>query len=388
MNNDSRHIVNKPILAKACGERVSCDLVSVENLAEFNKNNNYILTAIDYFSRKVWARPLKNKEAETIRDGLGSIFEEMTITPHILQSDNGTEFKNYDTKAWLKEQHIKPIFSLPYSPESNGLIENFNKQLRKMMREIFIRDNNLNWIDNLQLLIDNKNESYNSTIKAKPNLIWNQDSFYDNVKHRQNNQEEEEENDEVTPETIRKETVNNIRERAKKQLEKNKIIELNVGDHVRVKMSALYTELKKAIKQGNKKLINVTYTPEIYRVFKVIQETHPNYERKRYTLKTLDGEPLYTERKINEMTHSHRYRRLFASDLLKIDKETTNTNYSNHRANQLNQIHKLVIEKPIVEKQKVNTKEEETETIQEPQEPKRSSRVRQENKQFADFVRY
>jgi hypothetical protein len=256
INKEARHIVNKPIMASSCGERLAVDLVDVSNLEEFNKHNNYILTAIDYFSRKVWARPLKNKEAETVRKGLESIFIEMTITPHILQSDNGAEFKNYETKAWLRDQNIKPVFSLPYSPESNGLIENFNKQLRKMMREIFIRNNNLNWIDNLQLMIDNKNETYNSTIKAKPNYIWNQDNFYTNVKNRQD-EEEEEEGEGITPETIRKETVNNIRERAKKQLEKNKIVELNVGDWVRVKMSALYSELRKAIKQGNKKLINV-----------------------------------------------------------------------------------------------------------------------------------
>ena len=136
-------------------------------------------------------------------------------------------------------------------------------------------------------------------------------------------------------------------------------------------MSALYSELRKAIKQGNKKLINVTYTPEIYRVFKVIQETHPSYERKRYTLRTLDGAPLYTESKINEMKHSHRYRRLFASDLLKVDKDTKNINYDNDRANQLNQIHKLVIEKPIEEKKKRLPKEK---AIQEPQEIKRSTR--------------
>ena len=385
INKEARHIVNKPIMAKACGERVAVDLVSVDNLEEFNKRNNYILTAIDYFSRKVWARPLKNKEAETIREALADIFNEMTITPHILQSDNGGEFKNYDTKAWLRDQHIKPVYSLPYSPESNGLIENFNKQLRKMMRDIFIRNNNLNWVDYLQDMVNNKNESYNSTIKAKPNYIWTEDNFYNNVKNRQQNPEPAEEEG-ITPETIRKETVNNIRERARKQLEKNKIDEFNVGDHVRVKMSSLYSELKKAIKQGNKKLINVTYTPEIYRVFKVIQETHPNYERKRYTLKTLEGEPLYTERKVNEMKHSHRYRRLFASDLLKIDKLTNNISYSNDRANQLNQIHKLVIEKPAVEKQKINKpKEKETTAEEQPQELRRSTRERKQNKS-SDYV--
>jgi IS4 transposase len=229
-------------------------------------------------------------------------------------------------------------------------------------------------------MVNNKNESYNSTIKAKPNYIWTEENYYTNVKNRQQDPEPEEEEG-ITPETIRKETVNNIRERAKKQLEKNKIVELNVGDWVRVKMSALYSELRKAIKQGNKKLINVTYTPEIYRVFKVIDEVHPSYERKRYTLKNLDGEPLYTESKINEMTHSHRYRRLFASDLLKVDKDTRNVSFNNNRANQLNQINRLVVEKPIVEKEKVNRVPKDKTIAQEPQEiVRRSTRVRKENK--------
>jgi transposase InsO family protein len=51
----------------------------------------------------------------------------MTIKPHIIQSDNGSEFKNYYTINWYKENDIQYIFTLPYAPESNGLIENFNK---------------------------------------------------------------------------------------------------------------------------------------------------------------------------------------------------------------------------------------------------------------------
>ena len=47
------------------------------------------------------------------------------------------------------------------------------------------------------------------------------------------------------------------------------------------------------------------------------------------------------------MKHTHRYKRLFASDLLKVDKQTKNIEYTNDRANQLNQIEKLVVDKPI-----------------------------------------
>ena len=121
---------------------MAINLISVENLSEYNKGNDYILTAIDYFSRKVWARPLKNKEASTVLEALKSIFIEITFKPQIFQSDNRTEFKNYDTIAWYKENNIKYTVTLPYAPESNGLLENVNNQLKKMFRDIFIRNKN------------------------------------------------------------------------------------------------------------------------------------------------------------------------------------------------------------------------------------------------------
>ena len=385
MNTEHKHISNKPILASACGERLAVDLVNVSNLAKYNEGNHHILTAIDYFSRKVWARPLKNKYKETVLDGLKSIFDEMTIKPHIIQSDNGSEFKNYYTINWYKENDIQHIFTLAYAPESNGLIENFNKQLRKMMREIFIRTNSLNWLDYLQICCDNKNTQYNSTTKQAPNKLWNPDSFYDRVKNKTRELPKSLAESGATPEAIRINARNNIKEKAKKQIERNTITELVKGDLVRVKMSALYSQIRKEIKAGNKKLINVSYTPEIYKIFKVIDEIHPGYERKRYTLRNLDNTPLLTESKVNEMRKTHRYRRLFASDLLKVDEETKNVNYDNDRAKQLNLIEKLVVEpKPKVIKQK-KVKEIIMEEPEEPKELKRSGRIRKENRE-KDFV--
>ena len=62
------------------------------------------------------------------------------------------------------------------------------------------------------------------------------------------------------------------------------------------------------------------------------------------------------------MNYFHRYKRIFASDLIKVDKKNKNIKFNNDRANQLNKIEKVVNEKPIVvnvpkEKKRV-TKEE------------------------------
>ena len=70
------------------------------------------------------------------------------------------------------------------------------------------------------------------------------------------------------------------------------------------------------------------------------------------------------------MKKTHRYRRLFASDLIKVDKETKNIDYTNERARQLNMIDKLETDKPKLIKEKKPVEK----IIEAPQELIRSSR--------------
>ena len=66
INTKIKHITKKFILSSFCGKILAIDLISVDNISEFNKGYNYIFTTIDFFSRNFWARPLKNKEVSTI----------------------------------------------------------------------------------------------------------------------------------------------------------------------------------------------------------------------------------------------------------------------------------------------------------------------------------
>lgn len=64
-----------------------------------------------------------------------------------------------------------------------------------------------------------------------------------------------------------------------------------VGDIVRIKMSAVFTNIRKMIKQKQiDKLIAVKFTPKL---FVIATRTNPrteSLERRRYTLTTLNGE--------------------------------------------------------------------------------------------------
>jgi hypothetical protein len=56
---------------------------------------------------------------------------------------------------------------------------------------------------------------------------------------------------------------------------------------------------------------------------------------------------------MNEMTHAHTYRRLFASELIKVDKDTENVSFNNNEANVLNQIVKENPKPTVVKPRKV-----------------------------------
>ena len=51
---------------------------------------------------------------------------------------------------------------------------------------------------------------------------------------------------------------------------------------------------------------------------------------KKNTFRKPDGTPFHTKSKINEMKHTHRYKRVLDSDLLKFDQQTKNIGYTNH----------------------------------------------------------
>ena len=57
-----------------------------------NEGYNYMLTVIDCFSRFAFAKLLKNKSGDEVKNAFQSIFSERV--PKKIQTDQGTEFYN------------------------------------------------------------------------------------------------------------------------------------------------------------------------------------------------------------------------------------------------------------------------------------------------------
>src|SRR6266498_772675 len=121
-NNQKRTILPTDIF-----KRWGVDIV--RPLLITKERNRYIVVAIDYFSRWSKARSLKAANADTIATFL---YEEIICrfgALRILQSNRGTYFINEVIQKLTKRFRVRHSLSSPYHPQSNGLVERFNKTL-------------------------------------------------------------------------------------------------------------------------------------------------------------------------------------------------------------------------------------------------------------------
>lgn len=82
-------------------------LAAAPRVREINRGYNYILAAIDCFSRKLWAKKLKTKEGLEVVEAMREIFTEMRTLPKTVFADKGKELKNQYMQNFLREKNVR-----------------------------------------------------------------------------------------------------------------------------------------------------------------------------------------------------------------------------------------------------------------------------------------
>jgi len=117
--------------AEAPFVRVGLDLVGPLYLTQ--RNNQYIVVLVDYFTEWVEAEPLQKTESQDIIRFLTSVFSRHGI-PEVLITDNGKQFVSNQTKGFLDLYNVYMLPAATYHPETNGKVENRNKEICKYLR--------------------------------------------------------------------------------------------------------------------------------------------------------------------------------------------------------------------------------------------------------------
>lgn len=236
------------------------DLVEMIPYASANKNFKYILTVIDIFSKYAWAIPMKSKAAKDATNAMNTILSGGHV-PQNIHSDMGKEFFNSEFQRLMQRHHINHYTT--YSTKKAAIVERFNRTLKtRMWKQLHIRGT-YKWIDILQNIVDDYNNSKHRTIKMKPKNVTKADerrllnSVYLNVTK--------------SGEKQRQLLGNNHRHKRK--------LLFNVGDHVRI------SKYKNVFEKG----YTPNWTTEIFQIVKV-QPTSPiTYLLKDYQNNEIKG---------------------------------------------------------------------------------------------------
>lgn len=142
-----------------------CDLMDVQNIADYNKGYKYVLTVIDILSRYGWVRPLKSKRGQEVAKAFKSIFQEGRI-PDRIQSDQGKEFENRHVQSLFHDHNIE-LFSVK-SAYKAAIVERWNKTLKTKLWKYFTAYKTYKWTDKIQDIVYAYNHKKHRTINRTP----------------------------------------------------------------------------------------------------------------------------------------------------------------------------------------------------------------------------
>jgi transposase InsO family protein len=166
-------IKSRSTTASAPFKQIAMDLTSLFS-NETDQRYKWILTAIDLFTKKGWAVPMTNKDTASIHAAFEQMLRKITRNGEqrigSLRTDNGSEFKSDFIKSYLGDKGIKQVFSNAYTPQSNGQVEKWNGILKRLIYMNLHKNQKYDWVEDLERLVGNYNDAWQSAIKTSPNL--------------------------------------------------------------------------------------------------------------------------------------------------------------------------------------------------------------------------
>ena len=160
--------VTKPIRTSEFASRGQVDLIDLQNTSEVNRPYNFLMVYQDHLTKFVVLRALQKKSADEVVKNLLDIFS-LFGPPHILQSDNGREFKNINLATMIREKwpECKIIHGKPRHPQSQGSVERVNREIKKVLGSLMRKNNDQCWIKYVNTTQYSINTSPHSTLENK-----------------------------------------------------------------------------------------------------------------------------------------------------------------------------------------------------------------------------
>ena len=118
-------------------QRLGMDIVGP--LPKSSRGHRYILVLMDYATRYPEAIPLRTATGKAVARELFLLFSRVGIANEIL-TDQGTCFMSQVLKEMCQLLQVGQVRTSVYHPQTDGLVERFNKTLKSMLRKLVETD--------------------------------------------------------------------------------------------------------------------------------------------------------------------------------------------------------------------------------------------------------
>lgn len=125
--------------------------IDLKHLTRLNHQRSYVFVAIERTTRFVYVEVILKRDAETVTNCLMRFVEAFGYPVHTILTDNGSEFTdryavdmkgkpdnrpsgNHPFDQLCQAKSIKHRLTRPYRPQTNGMVERFNRRLSEALR--------------------------------------------------------------------------------------------------------------------------------------------------------------------------------------------------------------------------------------------------------------
>ena len=140
--------------------------MDMQLISKLNKGFRFLLCVIDIFSKFAWVVPLKYIIGISIVDAFQKLLDKSGGKPNKILVDKGSEFYNNSFKKWFEDNVIE-MYSI-HNEGKSVIAERFIRTLKNKIYKYMTAISKNVYIDKLDDIVDEYNNTYHRIIKMKP----------------------------------------------------------------------------------------------------------------------------------------------------------------------------------------------------------------------------
>ena len=161
-----------PIVATTPLDLLRVDFTSIETTLELNQSPTVanVLVFQDHFTKHVLAYVTPDQTAKTVAKFLYGGYISILGAPARLLSDRGASFTSNVIEELCKILGIKWLWTMPYIPQTNGLVERSHQTIMSMIRKLG-EDKKADWPSHLAEIVHTYNATQSAVTRYSPHYL-------------------------------------------------------------------------------------------------------------------------------------------------------------------------------------------------------------------------